>query len=135
MMWFIIILMIVVVIILFSRSMKKMEQQIEKDGGMKNRFAILIDLIMSGDPRTKILKEGRHNLVIGLSVMGSFTTFELINTFSSITIIYRTNNVLFGKQKLDWEFPVNMDQEQMYFLINKDIASFVKKNYNIDLNI
>jgi len=133
-MWFVIISMILVVVILFFNSKKRMEDGIAAEGGMRKKYALLIEYIMSGDSRTKILDEGRSHLIVGLSVLGSVTTFELVNTFKTITVVCRVESVIFGNQKLDWEFPTDMNQEQMYFRINKDMESFIKKKFNVTLN-
>ena len=81
-----------------------MEQRIKKEGGMREKYGRVIDLIMKQDPRCVIRQETASYINVELYSSGTTTLFELLATFRSVTITYRVLSPIFGEHKLEWEF-------------------------------
>ena len=126
-MWFVIISSIVVIIGLFFFSKFRMERKIKREGGMAGKYAKLISLILEEEPRCRINKETPSYISIGFSNYSGSTLIGILSTFSTVTITYRTRGKFFGDHKLQWDFPIDGDQEYMVHKMNKDISIYFEK--------
>ena len=132
MMWLIIILVIAIPVILFLISLKKFGEKIKIQGGMQNKFNKLITLIQESDNRFRIVKEGSTYIMLGYTVLGVSTLVELTAAFHTLQVVYKVALNVGEKaykviDTLNWEFPIDMDQEHMFFDINQDLGSRIKK--------
>ena len=133
-MWFAIISFIVVIIGLFFFSKFRMERKIRTGGGMAVKYEKLLNLIKEDEPRCKIYKETPSYINIGYSNYSGSTLIEILATFSTVTITYRTRGKFFGDHKLQWDFQADGDQEYMIHKMNKDISAYFDK-INLEDNL
>jgi len=132
MMWFAIISLSVIILGWFFWDKYKMEQAIKKTGGLSIKYRELIDILLETIPHSRIIKERRSYLLLGSFSFATTTIFEFVPTFSSITITYKSKSLMFGKHKLRWQFPINEDQEYMFYKINKDINEYLSHNKKLN---
>lgn len=124
-MWITIILVLAVFIIgkfLYDRNQQA--SKITMEGGMKNKYRDLIGLLMSGDSRSKIFEETSDSISFGISNMGGTTLFMLLQTFGKVTIQWKVDSPVFGKHKMEWEFPEYLDPEKMAERISNDTGKY-----------
>lgn len=123
-MWTLIIIVIVLIVIKFIYDKNKQSVQIGRQGGMANKYKILVGHLMGGHSNTKIFQETSDSLSLGVSSAGGTTIFRLLQTFGKVTITWEMNSPLFGKHKLEWNFPEFMDQDEMFDRIGNDMAKY-----------
>lgn len=125
-MWIIIILAIVVVIILakFFSDKNRQADKIAKEGGMRRKYKTLVEHFLSGDTRAQVFRETSDSITVGLSNMGGTTLFVLTQTFGQITVQWKIDSPIFGKHKLEWDFPEYGDQHQMIERISNDLLKY-----------
>ena len=130
-MWIIIILVVIVLIVLFSfnSDRQKQIQKIDSEGGMRKKYAFLIDYLCGS--QGSILRQSGSSIVLGASSIGGSTIFTLIQTFGSVTIKWEINSPVFGKHSLEWEFPENEDQKTIFTKINTDLIRFNRERLGI----
>lgn len=85
------------------------------DGGMRNKYAKLVNHILEGHKDAKILTETRTYLRVGVSNYGGSTMFHIQQTSNNAVIIDYdvSDNPLVGSFSLRFTFPDNMDQDEM----------------------
>ncbi|MFW6046615.1 MAG: hypothetical protein ACOCP4_02350 [Candidatus Woesearchaeota archaeon] len=130
-MWIVIILIIVAFIIgkfLYDRNQQA--AKITMEGGMRNKYRYLIEFFMSGDSRTKIYQETSDSITMGISNMGGTTLFILTQTFGKVTVQWKVDSPVFGKHKMEWEFPEYGDQEKMAERIANDTGKYQQNIMN-----
>lgn len=127
-MWILIIvgIILVIIVIRFAVSSNRQANYVTKQGGMRNKYRTLVDYILSGDSRARIVQEKATFLAIVLSTVGGRTEFLLQQTFGKITIQWRMESPVFGKHKLEWSFEEFMDQNLMIEKIESDIGEYTK---------
>lgn len=130
-MWIIIILVVIVLIVffLFDSDRKKQIQRIDSEGGMRKKYAFLIDYLCGS--QGSILRQSGSSIVLGATSIGGSTLFTLIQTFGSLTIKWEVNSPVFGKHSLEWEFPENEDQETIFTKIGIDIERYNRDRLGI----
>lgn len=123
-MWTIVILIAVFVIgkFLYDRNMQA--SKVAMEGGMRNKYRHLIEYLLSGDSRAKIFHEASDSITLGISNRGGSTLFILTQTFGNVTVQWKIDNPLFGKHRLEWDFPEYGDQEAMAERIVNDTGKF-----------
>lgn len=130
-MWIIIILIVLAFIIgKFLYDKNQQAVKITKEGGMRNKYRVLIEFLMSADPRSKIFEEKSDSLTLGLSNIGGTSLFILMQTFGYVTVKWKSDSPIFGKHKMEWDFPENGDQEKMAERIANDIEKYNQKFMN-----
>lgn len=117
-------LVVVAVIIKFLYDRNQQSVQIGRQGGMSVKYRTIIDFILNGHQNSKIFQETSDSITLGVSNVGGTTIFMLLQTFGKITIKWEVNSPLYGKHKLDWEFPEFMDQEKMLERIANDLEKY-----------
>ena len=126
----IIAVIVVVIIIKFARDSAKQSYDIKSQGGVRKKYATLIELIMSGDSRSKIFQETNTFISVGVSGAAGSTIFYIQQTFGNVTIQYEVkNNPIVGFLKKEWTFPEDMDQNLMWEKMNNDILLAIQKMF------
>jgi hypothetical protein len=143
-MWIALITIGIIAFIAFSffNDRKLERQQIESKGGMKVRYRILLEYLLSyPNAEIRALTSDRIDVV---SKSGWITQyFMILHTFSKVVLTCRSvNNIKDIKE--NWEFKTSLDQSEMVKIIDKNIAyrygaepplpSFVQQPSSIPLN-
>lgn len=123
-MWTFIAIIAAIVIIKLLYDSNQQKVAIQKQGGMTNKYAILISHIISGDPRTKITKITTDSIDIVLSNAGGATAFFLTQTYGNLTVQWKVQSPIYGNHKLEWDFPEFLDQQKMIERITNDLEKY-----------
>lgn len=135
-MWFAIITFIIVIIIWFLHDRQKMIRKLKEEGGVRNKYEILIKSMLAEHPYSKIFNQNTSFLDLGVSSFGITKLYRLLMTFSTITITYNIKSEIVGNHSLSWEFRKDDDQEFMYHVIAQDIVKYYENNADkIEKNI
>ena len=122
-----VILVIVVVFVAFKIGSKSggMVSSSSNAGGMRVKYAKLLELILNGHAESRIVTETRTYIRVGVSNYGGTTMFHIQQSTGSIVLIdYEvSNNPAVPSFTLHFSFPDNMNQEEMY----EQIAMGVQK--------
>lgn len=116
-----IVIVVVYVLIKFFNANDEQSAKVQSVGGMKVKYATLINKIMAADPKFKIVDSGKTHITIGMSGPAASTVFDLVQTFGTITIRCIMKNAIFGDKTIEWEFNENKDQNAMFAKINADL--------------
>lgn len=111
------------ILVRFFIDLIRQKRKVQKEGGMRVKYAKLVAWIMQEYPGARIIQEESTFLNVGALGMAGRTVFWLTQTWGNITIQYNSTNTLMGKTKLEWEFPEDMPQEQMITKMNCDIIN------------
>jgi glutamine phosphoribosylpyrophosphate amidotransferase len=131
-MWGFIITLIVLFIGKFIYDTAKQSSKIKSDGGIRRKYATLVDHFLSGHPNCRIFQETNTFVSVGVSGAGGSQVYYIYPSYGNVSIRMEIkNNPLLGNLKKEWTFPENMDQEDMIFKMNADIEemmnNFAKK--------
>lgn len=130
-MWIGIVLFIIVFIIgKFFYERHKQAAKIALEGGMRSKYRHLIELLLSGDSMSKIYQETSDSITLGVSKIGGTTLFVLTQTFGNVTVQWKVDSPIFGKHKMEWNFPEYADQEKMVERIINDSGKFQENLLN-----
>lgn len=125
-MWGFIITIVVLIILKFLYDTFKQSSKITSEGGVRKKYATLVECFLSAHENSRILQETNTFVSVGVSGMGGSQIFSIYPTYGNVTITMQIkNNPIMGNLKKKWTFPENMDQEDMIFNINKDILKFM----------
>lgn len=113
-----VILVVVIVIIAFKLGNKTGEivSSANSAGGMRTKYAKLLEFILNGHPDSKIVVETRTYIRAGVSNYGGTTMFHIQqNTGNTVLIDYEvSNNPAVPSFTLHFSFRDDLDQGQMY---------------------
>ena len=121
-----IVIVVVALIIKFFYDRHQQSVQIGKQGGMANKYRTLIDSILKEHQNSKIFQETSDSISLGVSSAGGTTVFRLLQTFGKLSVWWELTSPLFGKHKLNWEFPEFMNQEEMVERMANDLGKYQK---------
>lgn len=125
MIWVIIIVIAVIVIIAFKlgSTSGQVIGSVNNSGGMRVKYAKLLNNILSGHKDSKIFVETRTYIKAGVSNYGGTTFFHIQqSTGNKVIIQYEVkNNPVVPSFQLTWTFPDDMDQDEMRNVIVLDI--------------
>ena len=87
-------------------------KNVEKYGGLRNKYNVLIGNIMSRNPYYQIFEKNSNNIVLSCTGM----TFRLIELDKKLQVVWIWERNRFGLKiyKKTWHFDENMDQIEMY---------------------
>lgn len=115
-MW-IVILVVIVGIILYNVGHKSGEtiSSVRSDGGMRLKYAKLLNHILEGHKDCKIIAETRTYIRAGVANYGGSTMFHIQQCPNNTVMIDYdvSNNPVYGKFSLRFTFPDNMNQDEM----------------------
>ncbi len=124
MLWFIGFVLLGLVLFNFFNDVQKQESQMTAQGGIRKKYSVLIDRILSTLMNGQIFSERSDSLGIGTSHPAKGTyQYLLTQTFGKLTIQYKMDNPIFGKLNLEWVFDENTDQNTMYNKISEDVKA------------
>lgn len=107
----------------FIIDLIRQKRQVQHEGGMRVKYAKLVEWIIQEYPASRIIQEKSTFLNIGTFGMAGTTVFWLTQTWGKVTIQYQSTNTFMGTTKLEWEFPEYMPQEQMISKMDSDIIN------------
>lgn len=124
MVWVIIVVIVLVVVYNISSSSNKVVERVNDYGGMRIKYATLLNHILSGHEDSKVFVETRTYLRAGVANYGGKTIFHIQQSTNNSVIIHYdvTDNPVVAPIHLEWVFPDTMDQDVMFTKMNMDIA-------------
>ncbi|MCC5921555.1 MAG: hypothetical protein LAT68_14120 [Cyclobacteriaceae bacterium] len=129
-MWTFIAIVILILVIKFVYDKNKQADKIRLEGGMRKKYRDLVDYFMSQDPRTKILEESSDSITMGIANIGGKTLFILTQTFGEVSIQWKLESPVFGRHKLEWDFPEYADHFKIIQKIESDIGKYQQNVMN-----
>ena len=129
-MWIIIILVVAIILGKFFYDKNQLTNKTIKEGGMKNKYHVLIDCLMEGEPRGKILNETKDSITFGISNIGGATLFKLTQGFGKVIVQWEVNTPVYGKHNMKWEFLEYDDQENIAKRIVNDTGKYQQNIMN-----
>lgn len=133
MIWVIIIVIAVIVVIAFNlgSTSGQVIGSVNNSGGMRVKYAKLLNNILSGHKDSKIFVETRTYIKAGVSNYGGTTLFHIQqSTDNKVIIQYEVkNNPVVPSFQLTWTFPDDMDQDEMRNVIAADILRKMKQGF------
>lgn len=116
MIWVIIVIIVVIVAFKIGGKSGEMVSSSSNAGGMRVKYAKLIEMILDGHKDSKIVVETRTYIRAGVSNYGGTTMFHIQqNTGNTVLIDYEvSNNPAVPSFTLHFSFPDSMNQEEMY---------------------
>lgn len=126
-MWTLILLVVGFVVVKFVIDMSKQGKQVSAEGGMRTKYRVLIDRLLSGDPRSRVIREDRTAVLLGMSSAGGSTTFDVVQTFGSVTVKWNVNSPIFGKHSTEVSFPEDMDQNEMADRLEAKVGAYQQR--------
>ena len=123
MIWVIIVAVIVFIAFKIGSTSGQVVGSVNNCGGMRVKYARLLDNILSGHKDSKVFVETRTYLRAGVSNYGGTTLFHIQqSTGNKVIIQYEVkDNPAVPAFQLEWVFPDDMDQDEMMVVISNDI--------------
>ena len=123
MIWVIIVAVIVFIAFNIGSTSGQVVGSVNNCGGMRVKYARLLENILSGHKDSKVFVETRTYLRAGVSNYGGTTLFHIQqSTGNKVIIQYEVkDNPAVPAFQLEWVFPDDMDQNEMMVVISNDI--------------
>ena len=123
MIWVIIVAIIVFIAFKIGSTSGQVVGSVSSNGGMRVKYARLLENILSGHKDSKVFVETRTYLRAGVSNYGGTTLFHIQqSTGNKVIIQYEVkDNPAVPAFQLEWVFPDDMDQNEMMVVISNDI--------------
>ena len=123
MIWVIIVAIIVFIAFKIGSTSGQVVGSVNNCGGMRVKYARLLENILSGHKDSKVFVETRTYLRAGVSNYGGTTLFHIQqSTGNKVIIQYEVkDNPAVPAFQLEWVFPDDMDQNEMMVVISNDI--------------
>lgn len=123
MIWVIIVAIIVFIAFKIGSTSGQVVGSVNNSGGMRVKYARLLENILSGHKDSKVFVETRTYLRAGVSNYGGTTLFHIQqSTGNKVIIQYEVkDNPAVPAFQLEWVFPDDMDQDEMMVVISNDI--------------
>ena len=123
MIWVIIVAVIVFIAFKIGSTSGQVVGSVNNCGGMRVKYARLLENILSGHKDSKVFVETRTYLRAGVSNYGGTTLFHIQqSTGNKVIIQYEVkDNPAVPAFQLEWFFPDDMDQDEMMVVISNDI--------------
>lgn len=92
---------------------------------LRQKYATIIQRL-SNEGRAVIFKETSSTVAWGIANMGGKTIFKIKDTGDcEINVSYLSESAFFGKHEKKWNFPSNMDQDEVVDTMNRDIQKLL----------
>ena len=123
MIWVIIVAVIVFIAFKIGSTSGQVVGSVNNCGGMRVKYARLLENILSGHKDSKVFVETRTYLRAGVSNYGGTTLFHIQqSTGNKVIIQYEVkDNPAVPAFQLEWVFTDDMDQDEMMVVISNDI--------------
>lgn len=116
---------VIIIAFKFGTTSGRVIENVASSGGMREKYAKLLEHILEGHPESTILVETRTYIRAGVSNYGGTTLFHLQQDVGHRIIIQYEikNNPLTPNWQLEWVFPDDLDQDVMMIRMAKDIEN------------
>lgn len=122
MIWIILIAIGLFLTFKFGSSSGQSIERVQSNGGMRVKYAKLLEHILGGHCDSKIFTESRTYIKAGVSNYGGSTFFHLQQSENSLLVEYEIkDNPTCPPFTLKWSFPDSMDQDEMMIKMCMDI--------------
>lgn len=123
MIWVIIVAVIVFIAFKIGSTSGQVVGSVNNSGGMRVKYARLLENILNGHKDSKVFVETRTYLRAGVSNYGGTTLFHIQqSTGNKVIIQYEVkDNPAVPAFQSEWVFPDDMDQDEMMVVISNDI--------------
>ena len=123
MIWVIVIAVVVFIAFKLGSTSGQVVGSVNSSGGMRVKYAKLLENILDGHKDSKIFVETRTYIRAGVSNYGGTTLFHIQqSTGNKVIIQYEVkNNPVVPSYQLEWIFQDDMDQDEMMAVMAMDI--------------
>lgn len=123
MIWVIIIAIVIFIAFKLGSTSGQVVGSVNSSGGMRVKYAKLIENILGGHKDSQIFVETRTYIRVGVSNYGGTTLFHIQqSTGNKVIIQYEVkNNSVVPSYQLEWIFQDDMDQDEMMAVMAMDI--------------
>jgi len=131
MIWVIIILAVVFIAFKLGSTSGQVVGSVSSGGGMRGKYARLLENILGGHKDSKIFVETRTYIRAGVSNYGGTTLFHIQqSTGNKVLIQYEVkDNPVVPSYQLEWTFPDDMDQDEMMVVMAMDIKKKMMQGF------
>ena len=130
-MWGFIITIVILSFIKFAYDTAKQSSKIRSEGGVREKYAVLVDYFLYSHERCRIFQNTNTMVSVGVSGPGGSQIYYIYPSYGNVSIRMEIkNNPILGNMKMEWDFPDSMDQEIMIEKINTDIESKFRSMQN-----
>ncbi|WP_031533290.1 MULTISPECIES: hypothetical protein [unclassified Bacteroides] len=129
MFWLITIAIIIIVAYKLGATSGQVIERVNNSGGMRVKYAKLIDAFLGGHDDCQIFVETRTYIRFGVSNYGGTTLFHIQqSTDNKVIIQYEVkNNPICAPFQLQWFFPDDMNQDEMVVVMLDDMEKKMKQ--------
>ena len=123
MIWAIIIAIVIFIAFKLGSTSGQVVGSVNSSGGMRAKYAKLLENILGGHKDSKIFVETRTYIRAGVSNYGGTTLFHIQqSTGNKVIIQYEVkDNPVVPSYQLEWTFPDDMDQDEMMAVMAMDM--------------
>ena len=123
MLWVIVVAVVAFIAYKLGSTSGQVVGSVNSSGGMRVKYAKLIENILDGHKDSQIFVETRTYIRAGVSNYGGTTLFHIQqSTGNKVIIQYEVkNNPVVPSYQLEWTFPDDMDQDEMMAVMAMDI--------------
>ena len=123
MIWAIIIAIVIFIAFKLGSTSGQVVGSVNSSGGMRAKYAKLLENILGGHKDSKIFVETRTYIRAGVSNYGGTTLFHIQqSTGNKVIMQYEVkDNPVVPSYQLEWTFPDDMDQDEMMAVMAMDI--------------
>ena len=123
MVWVIVIAVVVFIAFKLGSTSGQIVGSVNSSGGMRAKYAKLLENILGGHKDSKIFLETRTYIRAGVSNYGGTTLFHIQqSTGNKVIIQYEVkDNPVVPSFQLEWTFPDDMDQNEMMTVMAKNM--------------
>jgi hypothetical protein len=123
MIWVIVIAIVVFIAFKLGSASGQVVGSMQSSGGMRVKYAKLLDNILGGHKDSQIFVETRTYIRAGVSNYGGTTLFHIQQSTGNKVIIHYEvkDNPVVPSYQLEWTFPDNMDQDEMMAIMAMDM--------------
>lgn len=122
MIWIILIAIGLFLAFKFGSSSGQSIERVQSEGGMRVKYAKLLEHILGGHGGSQVFAETRTYLKAGVSNYGGSTFFHLQQSGNTLLVEYEIkDNPTCPPFNLKWSFPDSMDQDEMMIKMCMDI--------------
>lgn len=123
MIWVIVIAIVVYIAFKLGSTSGQVIGSVNSSGGMRVKYAKLLDNILAGHKDSKVFMETRTYLRAGVSNYGGTTLFHIQQSTGNKVLIQHEikDNPVVPPFQLQWTFPDDTDQEEMMVVMGIDI--------------
>jgi hypothetical protein len=127
MIWGIVIAIVVFIAFKLGSTSGQVVGCVQSSGGMRVKYAKLLDIILGGHKDSQIFVETRTYIRAGVSNYGGTTLFHIQqSTGNKVIIQYEVkDNPVVPSYQLEWTFPDDMDQNEMMAVMAMDMQKKV----------